>query len=151
RRSSDLHVQGRPFEKAGFIQEQTDHNNCHEGGSGVPDNVPNYRNVLNLHNACQQGESGADGRTPAYAKPSWLPDDENKCKYEYCRGNKHREDRVLAVNKLFIGTGEEAGQTRIISANLPAAQWCPYHVGAAELIECLQQHLKVCGILSPLS
>jgi hypothetical protein len=45
------HVQGRPFEKTGFIQQQTDDDNGDEGSGRIPDNLPNRQNIGELDHA----------------------------------------------------------------------------------------------------
>ncbi|KAG9613497.1 hypothetical protein KCV01_g1154, partial [Aureobasidium melanogenum] len=71
-------MERRPLEEPRLIQQQADHDDRDERGRGVPDDVPDDRNVRQMNHAQAQGHGGSRQSTPADAQPSGLPDDEDQ-------------------------------------------------------------------------
>ncbi len=84
------HTQRRPLEKAGFIEQQADDDGGNESNGGVPNDVPNRRNIGEMNHAGQKGGNGAESRAPADAQPAWLPDHQDERGDEDQQCDQHR-------------------------------------------------------------
>jgi hypothetical protein len=77
-------VQRCPLEKAGLIQQQTDNDDGDKRCRGVPDDIPDYRNIVNVNHAAGQRQHGANSRAPADTQSFGLPDDQHQRKQKNC-------------------------------------------------------------------
>ncbi|MNH06945.1 hypothetical protein D3C79_663250 [compost metagenome] len=68
------HVQRRPGEEAGGIEQQADDDQGDESTGSVPDDLPDHRDIAPLHHPAKQGQQRPARGTPADAKASGLPD-----------------------------------------------------------------------------
>ena len=97
-------VQRRPFKEPGFVEQQADDDDRDEGGSRVPDDVPDDGDVVERNNAREQRNCRASNRTPADAQPLGLPDD---------KGDRQQEDQNCSDHQgIFLGClKSRSGQT----------------------------------------
>ncbi len=82
-------MQRGPLKKAGLIEQQADNDDRNERARGVPDNLPDHRNITDVHHAGQQRQRRTDDGTPANAQPLRLPDDQYQRQDENRTCQKH--------------------------------------------------------------
>ena len=82
-------VQRGPFKESGLIQQKADDDDGDKGRRGIPDDIPDHRNIRKMHNPQQQRDTGSHRGAPANAKAAWLPDDQRQGEDENQNGRQH--------------------------------------------------------------
>ncbi|MNF67363.1 hypothetical protein D3C84_491750 [compost metagenome] len=83
------HMQRRPGEETGGIEQQADDDQGNEGAGGVPDDLPDHRNITPLHHTAEQCQHRAASSTPANPQAAGLPDHQSNGQEENQRRHQH--------------------------------------------------------------
>ena len=81
------------MEEARFVEQQRDDDERHEGEGGVPDDVPDHRDVTGADDPGGQRHGRPDQGAPSDPEALRLPDDEDEGDRE--DGEREHRDRFL--------------------------------------------------------
>ena len=82
-------VQCSPFEETGLIQQKADDDDGDKGRRGIPDDMPDHRNISQVHDSHQQRDTGPNRGAPTNTKAAWLPDNQRQGEDENQDGRQH--------------------------------------------------------------
>ncbi|MNT09003.1 hypothetical protein D3C71_1646890 [compost metagenome] len=93
-------MQRCPFKEAGLVQQQADNDHRDKGRGGVPDDLPDQRNIADLYHSGQQCQQRAETGTPTYAQAFRLPDHQNDRQDKYCPCQHHHNSLVSHIKHI---------------------------------------------------
>ena len=92
-------MQGRPFKKPGFVEQQTGDDDGDKGGGGVPHDAPHHGNVGQVHHPKNQCHQRACAGAPAYAQAARLPDHQSDGGYKNQGGGEQKRGFLKRVGR----------------------------------------------------